>query len=169
MPTTAAAQATFTITRVYEASIEDCWTLWTTAAGIESWWGPEGFAVTVTDLDLKVGGVLNYVMTATAPQQMAFMKRAGMPLATPCKVTFTEVHAPHRLGYATLTDFMPGVKPYEVGTLVELKPTPEGTKITITFDAMHDAVWTQRARAGHESQLRKLDALMTAQGKAVQA
>jgi hypothetical protein len=30
----------------------------------------------------------------------------------------------------------------------------------ITFDAMHDEVWTERARLGHESQLRKLDALI---------
>ena len=111
--------------------------------------------------------MLNYVMTATAPQQVAFMKQAGMPLATRCKVTFTEVDAPHRLGYATLTDFVPGEQPYEVGTLVELLPTPEGTRITLTFDAMHDALWTERARAGHESQLRKLDALMTLQGKAL--
>jgi phenylpropionate dioxygenase-like ring-hydroxylating dioxygenase large terminal subunit len=28
------------------------------------------------------------------------------------------------------------------------------------FDAMHDDIWAERARAGHESQLRKLDALL---------
>jgi uncharacterized protein YndB with AHSA1/START domain len=62
------------------------WTLWTTKAGIESWWGPEGFNVTVTSLDLRPGGELVYLMTATAPEQVAFMKRAGMPISTECRV-----------------------------------------------------------------------------------
>jgi hypothetical protein len=34
---------------------------------------------------------------------------------------------------------------------------------------MHDDLWTERARAGHESQMRKLDALMTAHGKTVRS
>jgi len=41
--------------------------------------------------------------------------------------------------------------------------------LTITFDAMHDDAWTERARAGHESQMRKLDALLAAQGKGVRS
>jgi hypothetical protein len=30
--------------RTYRVPIEDLWELWTTKAGFESWWGPEGFA-----------------------------------------------------------------------------------------------------------------------------
>jgi len=95
------------------------------------------------------------------------MTRAGMPLTNECKVTYTEVSPPSRLAYKTLADFVPGVAPYEVATVVELKETTDGVKLTITFDAMHDDVWTERARAGHESQMRKLDALLAAQGKGV--
>ena len=83
-----------------------------------------------------------------------------MPLTSECKVTYIEVSPPSRLAYKTLADFVPGVAPYEVATVVELKPTADGVKLTITFDAMHDEVWTERARAGHESQMRKLDALL---------
>jgi hypothetical protein len=97
------------------------------------------------------------------------MKQAGMPLSTQCKVTFTEVSPPNRLVYKTLTDFVPGVEPYEVGTVVEFKATAQGVKVTITFDAMHDDVWTERARAGHESQMRKLDTLLAAQGKGLRS
>jgi len=164
---TGTARAQFSVKRVYDASIEDAWALWTTKSGIESWWGPEGFEVAVTSLDLRdAGGELVYRMTATAPQQVAFMKQAGMPLMTECKVTYVEVSSPRRLAYKTLTDFVPGIEPYEVATVVELKPTAGGVEMTITFDAMHDDVWTDRARAGHESQLRKLDALFAAKGKA---
>ena len=160
-------RAQFSIQRTYASSIDEAWALWTTKSGIESWWGPEGFDVTVTSLDLTPGGELVYQMTAVAPEQVAFMKRAAMPLTSECKVTYTEVSAPSRLAYTTLADFVPGVAPYEVATVVELRAAVDGVKLTITFDAMHDDVWTERARAGHESQMRKLDALLAAQGKGV--
>lgn len=159
----ATARARFSIERSYAASIDEAWALWTTESGIESWWGPEGFDVTVTSLDLRPNGELVYVMTAVAPEQVAFMKQAGMPLSTECRVTYTEVVPPRRLAYKTLADFIPGVEPYEVATVVELKAADGGVKLVITFDAMHDDVWTERTRAGHESQLRKLDALLASQ------
>jgi uncharacterized protein YndB with AHSA1/START domain len=153
------ARAQFSLKRTYTASIDKAWALWTTKAGIESWWGPQGFDVTVTSLDLRPGGQLIYEMTATAPEQVAFMEKAGMALSTECRVTYTEVSPPNRLGYTTLADFVPNVTPFEVATVVELQPTADGVSLTITFDAMHDDVWTERARAGHESQMRKLDAV----------
>ncbi|WP_051371377.1 SRPBCC family protein [Mesorhizobium loti] len=77
--TTSPARARFSIERAYATSIDDAWALWTTKDGIESWWGPEWFDVTVSSLDLRPGGELVYQMTATGPQQIAFMKQAGMP------------------------------------------------------------------------------------------
>jgi uncharacterized protein YndB with AHSA1/START domain len=165
--TTTPTRAQFSIERSYAACVDEAWALWTTKAGIESWWGPEGFDVTVTSLDLRSGGELVYLMTATAPEQVAFMKQAGMPVTTECRVTYTEVSPPGRLAYKTLADFVPDVTPYEVTTVVDLRVTADGVKLTITFDAMHDDLWTERARAGHESQMRKLDALLAAQGKTV--
>jgi uncharacterized protein YndB with AHSA1/START domain len=165
--TTTPTRAQFSIERSYATSVDEAWALWTTKAGIESWWGPEGFDVTVTSLDLRSGGELVYLMTATAPEQMAFMKQAGVPVPTECRVTYTEVSPPGRLAYKTLADFVPDVTPYEVTTVVDLRVTAGGVKLTITFDAMHDDLWTERARAGHESQMCKLDALLAAQGKTV--
>src|SRR5258705_5080579 len=163
------ARAQFSIERTYAASIDGAWAVWTTRAGIESGWGPEGFGVPVTSLDLRPGGEVVYLMTATAPEQVAFMKQAGMPLSTECTVTYTEVSPPGRLAYKTLADFVPDVTPYAVATVVELRATADGVKLTITFDAMHDDLWTERARAGHESQMRKLDGLLAAQGKIVRS
>ena len=164
-PASTISRARFSIQRSYAASIDEAWALWTTKSGIESWWGPEGFDVAVTSLDLRPGGELVYVMTAAAPEQVAFMKRARMPLSTKCRVTYTEVVPPGRLAYKTLADFIPGVEPYEVATVVELEAADGGVRLVISFDAMHDDIWTERARAGHESQMRKLDALLAAQHK----
>ena len=168
-PSHANLRAQFSIQRTYAAAIADLWHLWTTKAGIESWWGPEGFDVIVTSIDLRPGGQLVYLMTATAPQQITFMKQHGMPLSTECTVTYTEVSPPYRLAYKTLTDFVPNVASYEVATVVDLQTTTDGVKITVTSQAMHDDLWTERARAGHESQMRKLDALMSGQAKIVRS
>jgi uncharacterized protein YndB with AHSA1/START domain len=159
------ARAQFSIERTYGSTVEEAWALWTTKTGIESWWGPEGFDVMVASLDLRPGGELIYMMTAVAPDQVAFMKQAGMPVSTECKVTYTEVSPPSRLAYKTLADFVPGVTPYEVATVVDLRTVSDGVKVTITVDAMHDDVWTERAHAGNESQLRKLDALLAGESK----
>ena len=159
----------FSIERTYACLIEDVWDLWTTKSGIESWWGPEGFEVEVISLDLRPGGQLIYLMKAAAPDMVAFMTSQGMPLSTECKVTYSEVSPPNRLAFMTLADFVPGVSPYEVATVVELQSTADGVKRTLTSEAMHDQVWTERARAGHESQMRKLDALMGRRGKTVRS
>jgi uncharacterized protein YndB with AHSA1/START domain len=142
--------------RVYPATLEEVWELWTTREGIESWWGPDGFAVTVQKLDLRVGGQLLYTMTANAPEQMAFMKRAGMPLATKTTATFTAVEPPRHLAYDTVADFIPGMKPYDVGTDIELFAEGDSVRLVLTIDRMHDEVWTNRAVMGWQNELTKL-------------
>jgi uncharacterized protein YndB with AHSA1/START domain len=149
-----------TLERFFRADVQDVWDLWTTRDGIEAWWGPGGFAVTVRQLDLRPGGALLYAMTAIDPPQVAFMKSHGMPVTTEARITFTEVVPPTRLAYVHLADFIPGVEPYDVATVVELFPTPEGVRMTLTFDAMHSDEWTERAVMGWESELGKLETVV---------
>jgi uncharacterized protein YndB with AHSA1/START domain len=151
-----------TLERVYRADVRDVWELWTTKAGIESWWGPGGFAVTVRKLDLRPGGELLYAMTAVGAPQVEFMKKAGMPVTQECRITFTEVVPRRRLVYIHLADFIPGVDPYDVATMVELSETAQGVRMLLTFDAMHDDEWTKRATMGWESELGKLAAVLDA-------
>ena len=154
----AAPRRRVTLERVYRADLQDVWELWTTSAGIESWWGPGGFQVTVRKLDLRAGGELLYAMTAIGPQQVAFMKQAGMPLTQELRITFTDVQPMTRLAYVHLADFIPGVDPYDVATVVELHETDDGVRMVLTFDAMHSDEWTERATMGWESELGKLAA-----------
>lgn len=150
------------LTRTYDAAIEDVWEMWTTREGIESWWGPGGFRVEVETLELRPGGKLAYAMIASAPDTIAFMKRAGMPTAQPCHARYTVVEAPTRLAYLHSADFIPGVEPYEVATEVRLERAGDGTALTLTFERMHDAEWTNRATMGWESELGKLDQALRA-------
>jgi len=151
---------TISLERTFEATIEDVWALWTTKEGLESWWGPEGFTTAVRKIDLRVGGELLYAMTATAPAQVDFMKKAGMPLTTEQRVSYAAVDPYRRLAYTSLADFIPGVAPYDVATLVELHPNAQGVRMVVTIDAMHDEPWTRMAVAGWESQLGRLIKLL---------
>ena len=149
-----------TLERIYRADADDVWDLWTTKEGIESWWGPGGFAVTVRKLYLRQGGELLYAMTAIDPPQVEFMRKAGMPLTTEARITYTEIAPRRRLAYIHLTDFIPGVDPYDVATVVELHPTAQGVRMVLTFDAMHNDEWTRRAVMGWESELGRLETVV---------
>jgi uncharacterized protein YndB with AHSA1/START domain len=156
------ARRTVIFERVFEASMEEVWDLWTTKEGIESWWGPDGFSVRVQKLDLRPGGELLYTMTAIAPDQIGFLKNAGMPLTQAARITYTEVAPPRRLAYRQVADFIPGVAPYDVAHLLEIHPTQGGARMVLTIESMHDEHWTNMAVMGWESELARLaDVLRT--------
>jgi uncharacterized protein YndB with AHSA1/START domain len=159
-PKTQDARRKVTLERTFNAPIQEVWDLWTTREGIESWWGPDGFSVTVRKIDLRPGGELLYAMTANAPDQIEFLKKAGMPVTTVSRLTYTEIDPPRRLAYSQTADFIPGVEPYEVPTTVELETTPQGVRLVLTFTAMHDERWTNLAVMGWESELGKLAKLL---------
>jgi uncharacterized protein YndB with AHSA1/START domain len=145
-----------TLERRFDAPLAAVWQMWTTSEGIESWWGPEGFSVKVHRLELRPGGELEYDMTATAPEQAEFLNKAGMPLTQRARVVFTEIVPRRRLAFTQKADFIPGVKPYDVATIVEFEEGAHGVRLVMTFDAMHDEQWTRLAVMGWESELGKL-------------
>jgi uncharacterized protein YndB with AHSA1/START domain len=157
-----ATRPRLTLERTFRAPIQEVWELWTTREGIEAWWGPDGFSVDVRSIELRAGGDLVYVMSAVAQEQIDYMKKAGMLLSTQLTLIFTEVIPPRRLAYRNMVDFVPGVEPYEVETLLELHEVEGGgTRLVLTFDAMHDDRWTQLARMGHESELERLERVIS--------
>lgn len=152
---------TTTLTRTYPATAARIWELWTTPAGIEAWWAPDGFRTEVRTLDLRPGGALVYAMTATAPEQVEFMTNNEMPLSTESRKAFTELREPTRLAYTSLVDFVPGHEPYEHATTVDLAEQADGTTIvTMTVEPLHDDVWTERLLAGRAMELDHLGALL---------
>jgi uncharacterized protein YndB with AHSA1/START domain len=149
------------IERTYAAPAELVWELCTTAAGVEQWWGPEGFATQVSELDLRPSGHVRYTMTATAPEQVAFVRGLGLPLSTEFCRTFTEVLAPTRLGYRSLIDFVPDQEPYEHLTVIDIEPAGEGTKMVVAIDPLHDEAWTEQYRDHRNQELSRLEAVIS--------
>jgi uncharacterized protein YndB with AHSA1/START domain len=153
--TAADAKQKITFERSYRARVEDVWDLWTTKAGLESWWGPEGFTTTVRKLDLRPGGKFEYAMTAVDPEQIEGLKAMNMPLTTVAHGEYVEVTPRTRLAYWTMADFIPGVVPYRVAAFVEIHPMAQGVRMVVTEDAMHDVQWTQLSAMGMKSSLDK--------------
>src|SRR5262249_33731255 len=142
--------------RTYDASAELVWELLTTAAGLDQWWAPDGFETRVSEIELRPGGAVRYTMTATAPEQIAFMQSVGALLATEFQQTFTEVAPPKRLAYLTIIDFVPDHEPYEHLTTIDIEPAGEGTNVVMTLDPLHDEPWTQQHRAHRSNELDNL-------------
>jgi uncharacterized protein YndB with AHSA1/START domain len=156
MTTDADTKQRVTLERLFRAPIADVWELWTTKDGIESWWGPGGFRVTVQKLDLRVGGELLYTMTAVGAEQIKAVEQAGMPASNRHRITFTNVVHEKRLDYLHRVDFIPGKEPYDLAHSVELFQGAGGVEMLLSFEAMHDAFWTQQAKTGWENELDKL-------------
>ncbi len=154
--TPTAARRKIRLERFYDAPVETVWELWTTKAGLESWWGPAGFSTEVTAIDVRPGGRIVYVMSASDPEMKEFVERQGIPAATEQVLTIHEVAPQRRLVTTNVVDFVPGVLPYQVGMAVDMEATASGTRLVVTLDAMHDQHWTEMAVKGWEGQLENL-------------
>ncbi|MGZ4332476.1 MAG: SRPBCC family protein [Solirubrobacteraceae bacterium] len=144
--------------RTYDAPAELVWELLTTAGGLEEWWAPDGFETRVSELELRPGGHVRYTMTATGPEQVAFVQNLGMPLSSEFRRTFTEVAAPTRLAYLSLIDFIPGQDAYEHLTTIDIGPAGDRTTVVMTLDPLHDETWTEEYRDHRDRELDNLEA-----------
>lgn len=151
-----AAPRNIRLERFYDAPVEALWELWTTKPGFESWWGPAGFATEVTEIEVRAGGRIVYVMTAVDPEIAEFVRRQGTPVATTQVLTIAEAIPYRRLVTSNVVDFIPGVPAYETGMVVEMEGTDTGSRLVVTIEVMHDPSWTEMAVKGWESQLEKL-------------
>jgi uncharacterized glyoxalase superfamily protein PhnB/uncharacterized protein YndB with AHSA1/START domain len=61
---TAGKSADFVISRVFDAPRELVWKCFTEAERMKQWWGPKGFKVLASKMDLRPGGTYHYGMKA---------------------------------------------------------------------------------------------------------
>jgi uncharacterized protein YndB with AHSA1/START domain len=150
-------QAAVVIERRYRASVDALWALWTTKAGFESWWGPEGFRVEVHRLEAQAGGALDYDMIADAPEAIAAMEAAGQAVSHGTHGTYS-VFEPHsRLSLVHVIDFIAGQAPYDSVIDVAFITDGEMVRMITTLYPHLDPHWTKMSVEGYTSQLTKLD------------
>jgi uncharacterized protein YndB with AHSA1/START domain len=70
MPNAAAQADEFVISRVIDAPRSRVWKAWTDAKELKKWWGPKGFEVVSTKVDLKPSGIFHYLLRSPDGQEM---------------------------------------------------------------------------------------------------
>jgi uncharacterized protein YndB with AHSA1/START domain len=146
----------FVMSRVFDAPRELVWKAFTEAERMKQWWGPKGFTVFASRMDLRVGGTYLYGMRAPD----------GSPMWG--KMVFREVAPPERMVFInSFSDEAGGTTrhplnqawPLEMHTTLTFEEQPGGkTRFTVrwrpfnatadeqkTFDASHDSMqkgWT---------------------------
>jgi uncharacterized protein YndB with AHSA1/START domain len=151
-----------TFERVYDASIEDVWALWTTKEGLEAWFAPEGMRVEITALHLRVGGAFDYVMTAVGAEQVAYLANLDMRQTARVSGRFVEMVRHQRLRIRFDMDFVPGVEPYPYDMLVEMSVEAGRVRMVLTADRHPDPEMTRGAVLGLTSQLKSFDLAVAA-------
>ncbi|GHM99081.1 activator of HSP90 ATPase [Cytophagales bacterium WSM2-2] len=75
------------ITRVFDAPRNLLWSAWTEQKHVINWWGPTGFTNTIHQMEVKAGGVWDFIMHG--PDGTNY----------PNKIVFTEVVKPELLKF----------------------------------------------------------------------
>ena len=151
------SKASIVVERVYAATLEEVWELWTTKDGFESWWGPQGFRVEVHEIDARLNGALRYDMIADSEEMIAAMDKMGQPRSHPTTSRFSEFAPQSRLVLTNVIDFLPGVASYESKIAVDFSSLGDTVQMRVTLDAMHSDEFTKMQKDGFTSQLSKLD------------
>jgi len=149
--TTATANKTFVMSRVFDAPRDMLWKCFTEPEHMKQWWGPKGFTVIASNMDLRVGGTYHYGMKAPAGGTMwgIFKYREIVPQE---KLVFVNSFSDEKGGITR----HPGHDKWPLTLLstFTFEDAPGGkTKFTIrwqtldateeeqkTFDALHDSM-----------------------------
>jgi uncharacterized protein YndB with AHSA1/START domain len=70
MPSAVGHADEFVINRVVDAPRSRVWKAWTDAKDLKQWWGPKGFEVVSTKVDLRPGGIFLYHLRSQNGQEM---------------------------------------------------------------------------------------------------
>ena len=122
------------IVRVFDARIEDVWSMWTDPELFKTWYGPRGMSVPTAEMNLVVGGTRKICMEMSSPEKTMSMWSIGVykEINRPTRLVYTEsmceedgtLSSPQAMG-------MPEGHPDITEVIVELSET--GGKTTMTM------------------------------------
>jgi uncharacterized protein YndB with AHSA1/START domain len=130
----------FVISRVFDAPRDRVWKAWTEAELLKQWWGPKGFKVHTSKVDLRPGGVFLYGMKAPDGSD------------TWGRFTYREIKAPERLVFiVSFSDPKGGVTrhpgtenwPLHIMSTVTFEAQGQKTKVTVQWTP-HEATEAER-------------------------
>lgn len=128
------AKKEFTITRVFNASREQVWSIWTNPEMVMQWWGPEGFTSPDCQIDLRAGGKYFYTMTSPDGRNMYTAGTFGEVIPME-KIVYTDYMADAQGNFVNPTDM--GMTGFPAKLLITLTLEDLGnnqTKLSLTYD-----------------------------------
>ena len=91
------------ITRLLDAPTELVWEVWTNPDHIKNWWGPNGFTNTIFIMDVKAGGVWDFIMHG--PDGTDYKnKSVFIEIIKPEKFSYQHVSAPKHITTVTFEE-----------------------------------------------------------------
>ena len=143
------ANRPFVISRVFDAQRDIVWKSWTEAERLKQWWGPKGFIVHTSKVDLRPGGIFHYGMTAPDGSEMWG------------RFLYREIEAPRRMVYInSFSDADGGLSrhpghldwPLQILSTVTFEEAGGKTTVTVRWEAL-DATELERKtfKDGHPS------------------
>src|ERR1044072_8507208 len=97
------------ITRIFDIDIDTMFEVWTNPEHIAHWWGPNGFTNTISEMEVRPGGVWRYIM-----------------------------HGPDGTDYPNLITYVEVVKPVRLMYLHGDDNDPAHFEVTVIFEALGD-------------------------------
>jgi uncharacterized protein YndB with AHSA1/START domain len=105
------------ISRVLNASPERVFEAFTTPQQVAVWWGPNGFTNTISEMDVKPGGVWRFIMHGPDGRDY------------PNKIVFIDVVKNEKLVYRHTGD--DGAEPVKIHVTIDFENVSGKTKITM--------------------------------------
>ena len=123
-------QDAFVIARSFEAPLDLVWKVHTQLAHLEKWWGPKGFEMFSSTLDLRPGGVFHYGLRTPQGQEMwgRFVYREIIPMK---RLTFVISFSDAQGGITR----HPGSADWPLEVLNAVTFSATGGKTTLTYRA----------------------------------
>jgi len=133
MSDSAEATNDMVIERIFDASAETIWGLWTKGEEFQKWYGPEGFTIPVADMDAQVGGKRLICMQSPDGSMKMWFCGEYLEVVPTSRLVYTEsmsdengnVLSPAAMG-------MPDGHPETTQVVVELEDVDGKTKMTMT-------------------------------------
>lgn len=133
------AQDAVVIERTLDAPVEVIWAMWTDPEHFKAWYGPDGAAIPVAKMDVRVGGtrlVCMDVATPNGPMQMWFTGEYREVVGNE-RLVYTESMSDEHGNVLSPADMgMPEGHPTTTEVRVELQALGGGTKMVMTHSGI---------------------------------
>jgi uncharacterized protein YndB with AHSA1/START domain len=156
-----------TVTRIFDAPVEQAWRAWSEPEMLMRWWGPSGFSSPSARMDFREGGQSLVCMRAPqeyggADQYNLWVYRRIVPLQ---RIEFSSYFADKDGNKVTAAELgLPPALPFVVPHVVAFKDLDGGrTELTVTEYGYPNEQIPQLSRLGMEQCLDKMEALLSQQ------